>query len=881
MELKARIDTEFLPFISKPSRYLGNEYNAVLKSPQAGELRIALCFSDLYEAGIRNAAFEALYHCLNSQPKISAERFYTPWTDAEAILRAAAIPLFSLESKFPLAGFDLLVFYFPDVLSFTNLLTMLNLGGIPLRSGERNAGEPPLIGIGPALINPEPLAALLDAAIPGDPETALGEIAAAAQRAKSEPWDRREFLRAISAIAGVYVPSLYEPAYNDFQEFQEIRRVEPSAPERVRNAPAKTAPGEEKICPLKPLLPPGDLPNNRPAAGQYERFIGENGRFAPGRVFPPAAQQSAENLYRELQKCFQGNGADPAARLLSNDSLFRETGWDFFKENSLAEERLISVSVPSAALILHPPAAGDLAGALKEQGFTLSPLAGSPRLRSVLNLNLRDQDILDALKLALQNGWQTIRLNFLLGLPAEKPEDLAAIASLVKKCLELAKPWPEAQFLVSVQGFSPKAHTPFQWEKQEYPAALEEKFEQLRQSLADAPVKTAFQNPRQTSLETALSRGERRIGEVIESAWQRGARLDAYKETFRGEAWERAFREKEIDWEACLAPVSVTVALPWDHIDLGISKAYLKEEKLRAYQGQLHSKNKDMVSLGYGGMPRTDFEALLRGSLPGERGNAGVKGETVSRPRAEALAGSQGEAIQYGRRERKRQAPVQVIKRKIRIRYSKSGPARFLTHLDVVRVFDFSARLAKIPLVYSQGLRPNPRISYALPLSPGIASTAEYLDMEVEIGRETDIQGSFNRFLPGGIQVLQYQGIFAKAPALAAVINRSTYEALFTDSTLPEEWVAEWLARAEVPIRRETKEGMREVDIRPYVRQLTRTQSNLNVTIDIIEGRTAKITEVLESLLSPRGIEYRKFQVQRTGQYIVENDSILTPFDII
>ncbi len=878
MELKARIDTEFLPFVSKPARYLGNEYNAVLKSPRPGELRVALCFSDLYEAGIRNTAFETLYHCLNSQPKISAERVYTPWTDAETVLHAAAIPLFSLESKFPLNKFDLLVFYLPDVLSFTNLLTMLHLGGVPLRSRERNAGEPPVIGVGPALINPEPPAVFLDAAVPGDPVAALWEIAAAAERAKSERRDRQEFLRAIAAIPGVYVPSFYEPLYNDFKEFQGITRLETTAPERIRSAAAGSGAKDEKICPLKPLQPPGDLPNNRPAAGQYERFTGENNRFAPGRVFPPAVQQSAENLYRELQKCLQGSGAEPAARLLSNDSLFRETGWGFAKEKCLAEEHLISVSVPSAELALRLPATGELANALKENGFALSPLAGSPRLRSVLNLNLRDQDILDAVKLALESGWQTIRLNFMLGLPAEKPEDAEAIAALAKKCLDLAKSYPEAQLLVSAQGFSPKAHTPFQWEKQESAALLEEKFEQLRQSLADLPVKTVFQNPRLASLETALSRGDRRMGEVIESAWQRGARLDAYKETFRGEAWERAFREKEIDWEACLSPISVTVALPWDHIDLGVSKADLKEEKLRAYQGQLHPRNKDMVSLGYGGLPRTEFEALLWSNLPAERGNSAG---TVSRPRLEAMADSQGEAIQYGRRERKRQAPVQVIKRKIRIRYSKSGPARFLSHLDIVRVFDFSARLAKIPLVYSQGLRPNPKISYALPLSPGVASTAEYLDMEVEIGRETDIQGRFNRFLPGGIQILQYQGIFAKVPALAAVINRSTYETLLTDFSLPEEWVAEWLAQPEAPVRRETKEGMKEVDIRPYVRQMKRTQSNLNVTIDIIEGRTAKITEVLESLLSPRGIEYRKFQVQRTGQYIVENDSILTPFDII
>jgi len=875
MELKTRVEKEFLPFVTKPLRYLGNEYNIITKESRQIDLRIALCFPDLYESGIRSVSFEVLYHFLNSHAKIWAERFYAPWTDAESLMRENDIPLFSLESKTALSEFDLVGFYLPDKLTFTNFLNMLNQGGIPLRSMERPTGKPLVIGGGPALNNPEPLGMFLDVVVPGDAEQPFWEAAETLMQAGNEGWGKTEILRKLAQLPGMYVPSFYEPVCNDFGEFQGIRKLEPSAADRVQKMDAGDA--EEKWYSIKPLVPLTDTTFARPTFDSFERFSGEQGDFTPGRLSEPMLQRRIENLYEETQKFLSSNSNDPANALLESDRSLSELSWILFKEKVSPAEQDIKISLPSGKLAFRFPASDGLLNEFKANEFTLSPHAGSQRLRNVLNVNAREQELLDALKAALSSGWQHIRLNFTIGLPTEKNEDIVAIADLVKKCLHAAGVHPDAQFHVCVQAFSPKAHTPFQWEKQESPAVLTEKFSLLQEGLAGSPVKLTFQNPHITSLETALSRGDRRMGAVIENAWRLGARFDALKETFREDYWAQAFRESGISWEDCLSSISITLALPWDHIDIGVSKAYLKEEKLRASQGQIHPQNKDLVSIGYGGIRRDRFGKLLQGGVSGNRGGAGGSAGISSQLRASAGT----DAIQYGRRGRKRQTPVAVIKRKIRIRYSKSGLARFLSHLDVVRVFDRSAQLAKIPLVYSQGLRPNPKISYGPPLSPGIASTAEYLDMEVEIGRETDIQGRFNEYLPAGMQILQFQGIFAKVPALAAVINRLTYEALFSDEVSSEELLQTWLEQTEARVKRPTKDGVKDIDIRPFVHEMKCANNKLLISIDINEGKTTKVTEVLESLLAPQGVDYRKFPIQRTGQYIVKDDSVLTPFDIL
>ncbi len=237
--------------------------------------------------------------------------------------------------------------------------------------------------------------------------------------------------------------------------------------------------------------------------------------------------------------------------------------------------------------------------------------------------------------------------------------------------------------------------------------------------------------------------------------------------------------------------------------------------------------------------------------------------------------------ISYGRRGKRRQSSQAIIKSRLRVRYSKSGFMRFLSHSDIIRVFELATRSAKIPLVYSQSLRPTPKISYGSPLMTGIASVAEYLDMEIHMGREANVQNHLNSFLPEGLEILQYKVIFAKVTSMSASINRSNYDVLLTEDIIPDEWIAEWLAKENIPITRTYKDGSRELNVRPFVSEMKKLDDRLSITIDAYEGRMVKITEVLESLLTPKDLDFRAYFIQRTGQFIIKENSQYTPLEIL
>ncbi len=875
MELKSKVDSEFLPYISKPARFLGNEFHAIYKNLDAIQLRVALCFADIYDAGIRDAGFEVLYHILNDRPENWAERCFAPNPEAESVMRSSGIPLFTLESRTPLKNFHLIGCYVQDILSCTNILNMLALGEIALRSAERTTSSPLVIGVGPGLINPEPMADFFDAVIIGDAEAAFLEIAGILQSEIAA--EKRAQLRRLSQIPGVYVPAFYSPRHNDFQEFQGIDKCEDAAPDRIV-APQKSG-GRPKTVAFKPLVPMSDFPVAPHSFEDFGKPLTLDGQASPKFSTPNRFQAQFPGigqvqLHAEQQKHFRklahATADFPLALTLPGNAAY----WAIVKEHLLIDAPRISYALPYGEWMFRKPVSEEIAAAFKNQPFVLAPHAASPRLRSFSNVNLRDIDLLNGLKALLANGWKQVQLSFTIGLPTEKDDDLTAIGKLVQKCLDVAQPFAEVEFVVFVQIFSARAHTPFQWEQPDSRVVLKQKLSQLAEIFAEIPVRYVFQRPEIAHLITTLSRGDRKLAKVIENAWAHGARFDGSPETTNPEAWAQAFQEAQIGQESYLASISITVPLPWDHINPGSSKALLLEEKLRAYQGQIHPQNKDFVSLGYSGMKRDEFEKFCQlGALP-LRNTANSSSSQIAASPAE-------EPMRYGRRERKCHTPTPAIKRKIRIRYSKTGMMRFLSHLEIVRIFDRCARMAKIPLVYSQGLRKNPKISYGMPLPAGISSTAEYLDMEVEIGREVDIQELFNRHFPEGIRILQFKSIYAKASALAAIINRKVYEVLTHNIEVPGEWISDWLRQSEVVVERHTKDGVKAVDIRPFVQEISTKKKTLDVTIKIDEGRSAKITEMLESLFAPHDIDYRKFTVQRTGQYIATDDVLLTPFDVV
>lgn len=875
MNLALRIEKEFLPYVNKPGRYTGNEYNVVRKELNSLEVRVALAFPEIYELGMSYVGYDILYHILNSQPDVWAERVYAPWLDAEEVLRKKQIPLFSLESRTPLIEFDWIGFTLQYELTYSTFLNMLDLSGIPLRAENRHEKWPLIIGGGPSVNNPEPIVAFFDVFLIGDGEEAVLEICEAVKKYKKEKLSKQDCLKILSKIQGVYVPSFYQVFSNRFGEFQEIRAKSNDLPKSIKKRIIPEL--HTKNYPLKPLVPLIEVTHDRLSL-EIMRGCTEGCRFCnAGMIYRPLRQRTVDDIINITQQAIHSTGYKEVSLLSLNSSDYDDLKWLMAKEKMLLSEDKISFTFPSLRLDGLTPEMVDFVQTFKKSGFTFAPEAGSQRLRNVINKNIREEHILETLQLVLQNGWQLVKFYFIIGLPTEKEQDLQAIVDLVHKCRDMAKKFGDVRFNISISPFSPKPHTPFQWEKQDAPEELERKSLLIRHQLSADNINVTWRDGYLSSLETVFTRGGRELGNVLEEAWQNGSKFDGWNEGFNWQIWENAFNKFNIHWKKYLNPISISVFLPWDHIDIGISKSFLQKEKFRAYEGKLSQDCKDYICLGCG-LNRKEFEHLVNCY---KKKPPSTKSEKYSASINSSSARELPQTISYGRSAKKIPITIQPIKKRIRLRYSKIGLSRFISHLDIARLFDRTARRAQISLVYSQGFTPRPRMSFGPPLALGIASIAEYVDVEAEMGYEHDIQMKLNQVLPEGIQILMQKIIYAKVPSLASIINRATYETFLEDFELPYAWIQEWFSQEKIMVERIVKEEVKRFEIKPFISNIELQENKLYITLDAKGDRMAKITEVLDSLFGMRNVDSRLFFTQRTGQYIVNGGEVIDPFAVI
>jgi radical SAM family uncharacterized protein/radical SAM-linked protein len=876
MELTATVEKDFLPFINKPGRFTGNEYNAVRKDPATISIRVALAFPEIYELGMSYVGFDILYHILNSQPDIWAERVYAPWFDAEQVLRSKKIPLFSLESRTPLTKFDWIGFTLQYELTYSTLLNMLDLSGIPLHSSQRDEDMPFIIAGGPSTSNPEPLADFIDGFLIGDGEEAVLEISRVISAGKQAGRSRETILADLAAVSGMYIPSFYRAEYDSFGDF---RRLNPLREGIGLPINKRIIPGlKPENYPMNPLVPLIEITHNRLSL-EIMRGCSEGCRFCnAGMIYRPVRERTAEEIILQSRQAVESTGFDEISLLSLNTSDYSDMSWLMLKEKMLAADRKVSFSFPSLRLDGLTPDMVEFVRTFKKTGFTFAPEAGSQRLRNVINKNIREEDLLDSLRMVLENGWQLVKFYFMIGLPTEKQEDLDALLDLIGKCRQLAASYKDVRFNISISPFSPKPHTPFQWEKQEGPEELERKSRYIFGKLSSDLITVNWRDGYTSSLETIFIRGGRKLGAVLETAWKNGARFDGWNEGFNWNRWEEAFREHGIDWKTYLRPVSVSVPLLWDHIDMGISRSFLEKERLRAYEGQLSKDCREYVCLGCG-LQRQQFRHLVD-CIDQKKTEKKTASRLISLSEPQTEQTDSGSGISFGRYGKKRMISAPPVKKKIRLRFSKTGLVRFISHLDVVRVFDRAARRANISLVYSRGFHPRPKLAFGPPLGLGIASVAEYLDVEAEMGQEGDFQIRLNQVLPEGMQILAQKTLYSKVPSLSAAINRAVYETELDDVQLSPGWIQDFLARTSIEVERPLKEGSKTIDIKPFISQLEYSPGKLYITLDAIEGRSAKVTEVLDALFKEKDTDPRRFFIQRTGQFIVKGDRIIDPLDV-
>ncbi len=717
---------DLLPLLQMPSRYLGCEINRVKKAWHSVPLHIALAFPDLYEIATSHFGIQILYDLLNDQPDILAERVFAPAVDLEEKLRRQQIPLASLESAIPLNQFDIVGFSLLYELNYTNMVNMLDLADIPFLASARQGDEPFLIAGGPCACNPEPVADFFDAIVVGDGEVAMLQMAEAwrAWRRESDP--RAALLERWSRIKGVYIPSFFD-VDEDAAGRQGVvaKRPDYSFVEKAVVSDLNEAP-----FPRRPIIAFGRPVHDR-LRMEIARGCTRGCRFCQaGMIYRPVRERHPETVVASALQALQETGYEDLSLLSLSTGDYSCIAALINRIMQAGETSHVAVSLPSLRAGSLTPELMETIRKVRKTGFTIAPEAGSQRLRDVINKNISEADILETVENAFSLGWKLIKLYFMIGLPTETQADLEAIVALVKQLSTVSgSDGRKGRINVSVATFVPKPHTPFQWAPQiDLDTALD-RMSWLKANLKIKNVQFKWQDPRVSRIEGVWSRGDRRLSRVLIEAWRAGCRFDGWTDFFDYERWVAVFKACGIDPDRYQPdPSDPHRPLAWDHIRLGVDRAYLIEEYERALKGRTTA---DCRTGNCSGCGVCDFDTLK----PVTYGDHDIEAAVIDPPDAEK--------------------PPAAALATYQVTFSKTGPARFLGHLEMVNVFIRAFRRAAIPIGYSNGFHPMPRLSFSDTIPMGMQSEEERMWIGLtEAMAPQELVSRLQRQMPAGLAVV-------------------------------------------------------------------------------------------------------------------------------
>ena len=809
---KAFLEEEILPYIFKPARYLGLEQGAYCKPFGKSAVRMAVAFPDLYEIGFSNYGLKLLYSLVNQQPDYMCDRVYAPAPDFKAKIQEHDIPLYGVETFVPLKNFDILAFSLQYELNYTTILGLLEAAQIPFRSAERENGQwPLLIAGGPGSANPMPLAPFFDAFIIGDGEEVLLEILDTIKQAKKEHLECKALLKRLSQLEGLYIPGITEKAYKRIVDIAE---------------------NPVDIAPLIPLI--GAVHDR--ITVEARRGCDRMCRFCqPCFINLPVREQSIENIKNSALREIEKTGYEECSLLslsIADYSYFKPL---ILEVAEALEDQNVSLSLPSQRADRFSLDVAEAVQSIRKSSLTFAPEAGTPRLRDVINKNLTDAEIMNAVTTAYRAGWNKVKLYFMIGLPTETHDDLDGIVDIVRRmqeaCLAIKREpgLSMKSFLainVTLSNFVPKPHTPFQWFPQDTMEQLYHKIEYLKNQFKGfRGVKLNFTDPEISKMEAVISRAGVELADVIEAAYRKGAYLDAWDDLRNFDRWFEALDERGIHYEAYTRDrcCDLDETLPWDAIDVGLTKSWLQAEYRKATEAASTTPCFETCSVcgvcgSYSTWPKfietPTFKNVKR----------------IQNSIAEATESTEPEELPQSKKD-----PVC----KVRLRIEKRDDLRFISHLDWLRMIYRAISRSKLPVAYSRGFNPRPKIAFSPALPLFTESLGEFLDIELT-ERMSGVADRLNAYLPTQSRVLDERLLPIGTPSIDKSIQTYSYRASYSVSTTcadPQnqvnmtERIAFLKSQATLPVEVETGQksggrGNREkpskkvLDLVPYLENL-------------------------------------------------------------
>ncbi len=728
---------DFLLEVERPARYTNNEYNSIHKDWDTTDIKVALAFPDIYEIGMSNLGLKILYYIINSRTDTLAERVYSPWVDMEKALTIRSLPLFSLESKRPLKEFDIIGFTLQYEMSYTNILNMLKFSHIPLKSADRmNEKYPLVIAGGPCAFNPEPLADFIDIFIIGDGEEAIVEFLDNYKKVRH--LDKQSQLIQLAKVQGIYVPALYDVCYNPDQTIKDITPKYSDVPARIKKRITNL---ENAPYPDKFIIPNLNIVHNR-VIMEVMRGCVRGCRFCQATmIYRPARIRSKENVKQLLDRILTTSGFEEVSFSSLSTSDYPEIYPLLSELIEKYEKEKVSFSLPSLRADNFSINLANLVQQVRKSGLTFAPEAGTMRLRNIINKDITDDDLINSIGAGYKAGWKGVKLYFMIGLPFETQEDIEGIVLLIKRLKSLYK---GLNLNVNVSPFVPKAFSVFQWHNQESIEQIRAKKDYLRKHL---PVQLKWHTIELSFLEAVFARGNRKLGQVLANAVENGCRFDQWDEHFNFSAWHSAFVKAGIEPGFYANRVmGKEEVLPWSHIDAGVSPDFLWTDYQKA-------KNLE-----------TTPDCHLACS------NCGVE-------ECQMDVFRKIEALPAAFKQLSQQRTILPPMQKIRVKFSKKGEAKYISHLELMVMFNRALRRAKIPMAYSQGFNPHPKMSFGPPLAVGFESEAELVDIELTNYLElSTIIKNLSREMPPGINLMEGQEVPLVTKSLSASINGAVYE---------------------------------------------------------------------------------------------------------